>query len=86
MSNDVDELEPDGGATSDTMEEQSREATDSDKTVPQVDLTLRDLAVSVTGRSDDDLETVEQSALSMMEQLVQKAESLEDDRDDYGLT
>ena len=58
----------------------------ADKTVPRVDLALRDLSVSVTGRSEDDLETVEKSARDLMAYLVEEADELEDDHDEYGLS
>ena len=57
-----------------------------DGTVPRVDLALRELSVSVTGRSDDDLETVEESARSLMTFLVEEADELEDEHDEYGLS
>jgi len=40
----------------------------------------------VAGRSDDDLGAVEESALTLMEALVETAETLEEDRDEYGLS
>jgi hypothetical protein len=57
-----------------------------DGTVPRVDLALRELSVSVTGRSDDDLETVEESARNLMTFLVEEAGELEDEHDEYGLS
>ncbi|WP_255246133.1 hypothetical protein [Halolamina sp. CBA1230] len=58
----------------------------ADDTVPRVDLALRELSVSVTGRSDDDLETVEESARDLMGYLVEEAGQLEDEHDEYGLS
>ncbi|NHX37701.1 MULTISPECIES: hypothetical protein [Halolamina] len=57
-----------------------------DETVPRVDLVLEDLAVTVTGCSDDDLETVEESARDLMGHLVAKAGELEEEHDEYGLS
>jgi len=58
----------------------------ADKTVPRVDLALRELSVSVTGRSEDDLESVEESARELMAYLVEEADELENDHDEYGLS
>ena len=58
----------------------------ADKTVPRVDLALRELSVSVTGRSEDDLETVEESARDLMAYLVEETDELENDHDEYGLS
>jgi hypothetical protein len=58
----------------------------ADKTVPRVDLALQDLSVSVTGRSDDDLESVEESARELMEYLVAETDELEEEHDQYGLS
>ena len=57
-----------------------------DGTVPRVDLSLRDLSVSVSGRSDDDLETVEESAMGLMSYLVEEADELAESPDEYGLS
>lgn len=57
-----------------------------DQTVPRVDLSVRDLSVSVTGRSDDDLETVEESAVGLMSFLVEEMDELEERPDEYGLS
>lgn len=57
-----------------------------DQTVPRVDLSVRDLSVSVTGRSEDDLETVEESAVGLMSFLVEEMDELEESPDEYGLS
>lgn len=57
-----------------------------DPTTPRVDLALHGITVSVTGRSEDELDTVEESARNLMEYLVEKNEELEDDPDEYGLS
>ncbi|GAB7012340.1 hypothetical protein [Halolamina salina] len=62
------------------------DASGEDETVPRVDLGLRELSVSVTGRSDDDLEAVAESAQDLMGYLVAEADGLEDDHDEYGLS
>jgi hypothetical protein len=78
MSNDPEENDSEHGPAHDPPE--------ADETVPRVDLSLRNLSVSVTGQSDDDLEAVEQSAMALMRDLVEEAEALEEDHDDYGLS
>ncbi len=57
-----------------------------DETVPRVDLALQELSVTVTGRSNDDLEDVEESARDLMGYLVAEAGELEEDHDEYGLS
>ncbi|MFB6221245.1 MAG: hypothetical protein ABEH90_07380 [Halolamina sp.] len=57
-----------------------------DKTVPRVELALQELSVSVTGRSDDDLDAVEESARELMQYLVTEIDELEEDHDEYGLS
>ncbi|WP_435118368.1 hypothetical protein [Halolamina sp. C58] len=64
----------------------SADASGEDGTVPRVDLGLRELSVSVTGQSDDDLETVAESAQELMGYLVAEADGLEEDHDEYGLS
>ncbi|MBP1988087.1 hypothetical protein [Halolamina salifodinae] len=61
-------------------------ASGGDKTVPRVDLSVRDLSVSVTGRSEDDLEAVEASAVGLMSFLVEEMDELEEGPDEYGLS
>jgi len=73
------------GGSSDPRQELP-EAPGADETVPRVDLALQDLSVSVTGRSEDNLETVEESARNLMADLVEEANELEDDHDEYGLS
>jgi hypothetical protein len=55
-------------------------------TTPRVDLALHGITVSVTGRAEDELDSVEESAMSLMDYLVEKSEELEDDHDEYGLS
>jgi len=62
------------------------DAAGEDGTVPRVELAMRELSVSVTGQSDDDLESVEESARSLMTFLVEESGHLEDDHDEYGLS
>ena len=78
----------DDDESEDGSEPQQRppETAGADKTVPRVELSLQDLSVSVTGQSDDDLEAVEESALGLMASLVEEADRLEEDHDEYGLS
>ncbi|SFR68884.1 hypothetical protein [Halogeometricum limi] len=57
-----------------------------DDTVPNVELGLYQLSVRVSGRSDDDLKTVEDSAKRLMDYLIDRAEELEERPDDRGLS
>ena len=56
-----------------------------DETVPSVELELYELTVRLSGRSDDDLTDVEESAKRLLDYLVQNARHLEDHPDDRGL-
>lgn len=57
-----------------------------DRTTPRVDLALHGLTVSVTGRSEDELEVVESAARDLMDYLVEKNDELEEEPDEYGLS
>lgn len=60
--------------------------TGPDKTTPRVDLALRGLTVSVTGRSEDELDAVEDAAKGLMDYLVETLDELEDEPSEYGLS
>lgn len=55
-------------------------------TVPQVELGLHELSVAVTGQQDDDLGDVSDTARDLMAFLVDRAEELSDEPDQYGLS
>ncbi|ELZ34523.1 hypothetical protein C474_02421 [Halogeometricum pallidum JCM 14848] len=57
----------------------------ADDTVPNVELGLYQLSVRVSGRSGDDLQTVEDSAKRLMDYLIDRAGELEERPDDRGL-
>lgn len=57
----------------------------ADDTVPNVELGLYQLSVRVSGRSEDDLQTVEDSAKRLMDYLIDRAGELEERPDDRGL-
>lgn len=54
-------------------------------TVPRVDLSLYQVSVSVSGRAEDDLDDVEETARRLMDYLVDRAETLEEEPDERGL-
>lgn len=84
MSNDGDDgREATGGSD---HEQRLPDTGGADETVPRVELALQDLSVAVTGQSDDDLERIEESALGLMASLVEEADKLEEDHDEYGLS
>jgi hypothetical protein len=80
----ADDVEQDEATGSDA----DRRPTDAggDETVPRVDLAVRDLSVSVTGRSEDDLEAVEESAVGLMSFLVEEVDEVDEGPDEYGLS
>jgi hypothetical protein len=76
--------EESAGAPGDDVATPADEAS-SDDTQPTVELSLYQLSVSVAGRSDDDLADVQSTASELMDFLVDRAETLEEDPDDRGL-
>jgi hypothetical protein len=56
-----------------------------DETVPNVELSLYELSVRVSGRSDDGLRDVEESATRLMDYLIERSKELEERPDDRGL-
>lgn len=76
----------DGGA--DDAEDEGDDGPDGENgpdSVPEVSLTLYQLTVSVTGQASDDLTDVEESAMRLMDYLVEKSGDLEDHPDNRGL-
>ncbi|UIO98941.1 hypothetical protein Hbl1158_10380 [Halobaculum sp. CBA1158] len=66
----------------------SRDADDRSEggdTVPEVELGLYQVSVRVQGRSDDDLATVEETATELIDHLVERASTLEEEPDQRGL-
>lgn len=59
---------------------------EEDGTVPSVDLTVYQLSVSVSGRSDDELADVEATARGLMDYLVEQAERLEEGSEGRGVS
>jgi hypothetical protein len=57
----------------------------SDESVPAVELSLYQLSVSVSGQAEDDLRDVEESAIRLVDYLVDRAETLEESPDKRGL-
>lgn len=57
----------------------------TDETVPKVELGLYQISVTVQGRSTDDLDAVEETAEGLLDTLVDRAEELEESPDDRGL-
>lgn len=55
------------------------------ETVPEVELGLYQVSVRVKGRADDDLGEVEETAVRLIDHLVERAETLEESPDDRGL-
>ena len=58
---------------------------EADGSVPEIELSLYQATVSVSGRSDDDLEDVEATARALMEYLADLSEELDDEPDGIGL-
>jgi hypothetical protein len=81
----ADDGATDGGADDATDEADEQNGDDGRDSVPEVSLTLYQLTVSVTGQASDDLTDVEESAMRLMDYLVEKSGDLEDHPDDRGL-
>lgn len=65
--------------------ESANESDDQDPTVPEVELSMYQLNVTVSGQTTDSLDTAEESAKRLMEYLVERAERLEDHPDGRGM-
>ena len=79
--------EADGGDATDGEDGRDAEVANGfDETVPNVELGLYQLSVRVSGRSEDDLQTVEDSAKRLMDYLIDRAGELEERPDDRGLS
>lgn len=76
----------DGDAPGDDPGDDEASPSGPGPTTPRIDLALHGITVSVTGRSEDELDAVEESARGLMDYLVEKNEQLEDDPDEYGLS
>ena len=64
-----EDVQPDAGADS----------------VPEVELSLYQVSVRVRGRGDDDLSAVEETATRLVDYLVERAETLDQEPDQRGL-
>lgn len=78
MTDDTAAVEADAPGTGDEPEP-------GPDTVPEVELGLYQVSVRVKGRADDDLGTVEETAVRLIDHLVERAETLEEAPDDRGL-
>lgn len=58
---------------------------DQPETAPEVELGLYQISVRVKGSNGDGLDDVEDTARSLVDHLVETAETLEDDPDQRGL-
>ncbi|WP_277552544.1 hypothetical protein [Halobaculum limi] len=56
------------------------------ETAPEVELTLYQVNVRVKGQADDDLSEVEQTATRLIDHLVDRAGTLEEEPDKRGLS
>jgi len=66
-------------------EDTTDDAGDADGTVPEVELGLYQASVTVRGRSDDDLDDVEDAAVDLMNYLAELSEDLDDSPEGIGL-
>lgn len=83
-TDDADETTPAEAGEAATSETDAEEESGTD-TAPEVELSVYQVSVRVTGSSDDDLETVEESARGLVDHLVDRAVELEDEPDGRGL-
>ncbi len=79
------EMLTDGGSAESTPEDADDGESETDDTVPSVELELFQITVSVTGQADDDLPAVEESAVRLLDEVVERAEQLQDGPDGRGL-
>ena len=82
----TDESDPNDGEGAGSDAAANGEALDPGReTVPEVELGLYQVSVRVKGRADDDLAAVEETAVRLIDHLVERAETLEEAPDDRGL-
>ncbi|QLG26980.1 hypothetical protein HUG10_05250 [Halorarum halophilum] len=81
---DEDADERDGSDSGDEDTENGHPDAGAD-TVPEVELSLYQVSVRVRGRGDDGLSTVEETAIRLVDHLVERAETLEEEPDKRGL-
>ncbi|ESS11028.1 MAG: hypothetical protein A07HR60_02173 [uncultured archaeon A07HR60] len=85
MTQSTPEVLTDGGSAEPTDEAPDGGESESDDTVPSVELELFQISVSVTGQAEDDLPAVEESAVRLLDEVVERAEQLQDGPDGRGL-
>lgn len=67
-------------------DEANEETTENhDPTVPQVELSMYQLNVKVSGQATDGLDDVEDTATRLMDYLIERTDALEDQPDGRGL-
>lgn len=79
------EMLTDGGTADSIDEAPDDEEIETDDTVSSVELELYQITVSVTGQAEDDLPAVEESAVRLLDEVVDRAEQLQDGPDGRGL-
>ena len=75
----------DGEGKLESDEPNEETAENHDPTVPQVELSLYQLNVKVSGQATDELADVEDSAVRLMDYLIDQTDALEDQPDGRGL-
>lgn len=81
-----EQASPEDGERDDETGEQHDEASENhDPSVPQVELSLYQLNVKVSGQATDELADVEESATRLMNYLIEQTGTLEDRPDGRGL-
>lgn len=75
----------DGEYDDETGEQHDETSENHDPSVPQVELSLYQLNVKVGGQATDELADVEESAIRLMDYLIEQTGTLEDKPDGRGL-
>lgn len=85
---DTEAVGEDNGETADGAEGDAvpPRAESTPETAPEVELTLYQVNVRVKGQADDDLSEVEETATRLIDHLVDRAGTLEEEPDKRGLS
>jgi len=84
MSDTAEPTDGDGERPTTPPEAEPADA-DASETVPEVELGLYQVTVRVSGQADDDLAEVEETATRLVDHLVERASTLEEEPDERGL-
>ncbi|MFB6177979.1 MAG: hypothetical protein ABEI99_12740 [Halobaculum sp.] len=81
----MDDADDEASATEAAPDDGPASSDESAESAPEVELGLYQISVRVVGSNGDGLDDVEETARSLVDHLVETAETLEDEPDQRGL-